>query len=702
MSTVASVAESIGVREISWGHGSLSLTIRAGNDAAPALTQLNGFALDDRAAGIPLVEIIEGSEGRTWSGSRVIDTAVGQELRYLDHRSHSVGNRHELEVRMYAPGSQLEVSTVLRSREGSTSVRALARVTNRGLAPLRLVSVSTLSLALDIDMEDAELYWFDNGWLSEAQHKSSPLRRLLPDLSLEAHGKPPRGSFSRRGAGGWPTGEHLPTGILLDSVSNRSLVWQVEGGAPWSWEVGERIGGAYLSLSGPNGVQHSWVHLLEPGSTFETVPATLAAAEGSVDAAVSALTAARRELLPESAPDSCLPVIYNDYMNTVMGDPTTEKLLPLVKAAAEMGAEYFCIDAGWYDDSNGDWWPSVGEWKPASSRFPNGLGEVTAAIRAHGLVPGLWLEPEVMGVDSPAAGDIPAEGFFRIGGARAREHDRYHLDFDHPQVRDRLDTIVDGLVADFGIGYLKLDYNINLAWPSDGESADSVLLRHARAYQGWLRSLRERHPTLILENCASGGLRMDYGVLAETHLQSMTDQQDFRRLAAVAAGASLAVAPEQAGIWAYPHATQSVDEIVFTMTSALLGRVVLSGWLNRLSEQQQYLVSSAVAVYKSFRSELKTATSFWPLGLPRWEDEWLSVGAETPDRLLLSVWRRGGAESAFIPLPGVTPEARLLFPPRDATAATWTSCAGGLELRLPAAPSAILIEIPKGSVSADG
>ena len=54
-------------------------------------------------------------------------------------------------------------------------------------------------------------------------------------------------------------------------------------------------------------------------------------------------------------------------MNTINGNPTTDRLLPLVAAAAQAGAECFCIDAGWYDDTElADWWPTVGEWVPST------------------------------------------------------------------------------------------------------------------------------------------------------------------------------------------------------------------------------------------------------------------------------------------------------------------------------------------------
>ena len=97
-------------------------------------------------------------------------------------------------------------------------------------------------------------------------------------------------------------------------------------------------------------------------------------------------------------------------MNALMGDPTTEKLLPLIDAAADVGRRDFCIDAGWYDD-DGDWWPSVGAWEPSTVRFGElGLPGLLQVIRDRGMTPGLWVEPEVVGVRSPVASDAAGGG----------------------------------------------------------------------------------------------------------------------------------------------------------------------------------------------------------------------------------------------------------------------------------------------------
>src|SRR5450759_4810524 len=87
--------------------------------------------------------------------------------------------------------------------------------------------------------------------------------------------------------------------------------------------------------------------------------------------------------------------------------------------AAAAGAEDFCIDAGWYDDELGDWWDSAGQWLPSTVRFPDGgLRAVVDHITAAGMIPGIWLEPEVIGVRSPMVDQLPDSAFLMRDGVR--------------------------------------------------------------------------------------------------------------------------------------------------------------------------------------------------------------------------------------------------------------------------------------------
>jgi alpha-galactosidase len=339
-------------------------------------------------------------------------------------------------------------------------------------------------------------------------------------------------------------------------------------------------------------------------------------------------------------------------MNTLMGDPTTAKLLPLIDAAAAAGAEVFCVDAGWYDNDT-HWWDSVGEWQPSQTRFPRGIEEVLGRIRSHGMVPGLWLEPEVIGVRSPMADKLPAEAFLQRGGVRLVEHNRYHLDLRHPAAVAHLDEVVDRLVEQLGVGYFKLDYNIDpgAGTDRDASSVGAGLLGHNRAHLAWLDRIHDRHPGLILENCGSGAMRMDYALLTRMQLQSTSDQQDFRLYPPIAAAAPLSVLPEQSASWAYPQPDMSPEEIAYAMVTGLLGRLYLSGRLDAMSPEQLHSVREGVAAYKDLRPDLAAATPLWPLGLPSWNSPTHALALQTPDTTYVAIWQR--EPTAPVPAPTV-------------------------------------------------
>ncbi|NUP42169.1 MAG: alpha-galactosidase, partial [Streptomyces sp.] len=350
----------------------------------------------------------------------------------------------------------------------------------------------------------------------------------------------------------------------------------------------------------------------------------------------------------------------------------------------------------------GGWWDSVGAWEPAASRFPGdrGIHEVLDRIRERGMVPGLWLEPEVIGVRSPMAKSLPDEAFFRRDGVRVTETGRHHLDLRHPAARAHLDQVVDRLVGEWGVGYLKLDHNIDPGSGTSahpGETPGAGLLGHNRAHLDWLDGVLDRYPHLVVENCSSGGMRWDYAMLSRLQLQSTSDQQNLQLYAPIAASAPTAVTPEQGAVWAYPRPEDSSDEVAFTMANALLGRIHLSGMLADLSPEDRALVHEAIGVYKAIRTDLAQAVPAWPLGLPAWDDPWLALALHTPATTFLTVWRRPGAEAtATLPLPhlhGSAARVDVLYPTASQAVTSWDPETADLTLTLPTAPSAMLLRL---------
>jgi alpha-galactosidase len=688
---------------VTWGHDALTVTLVADADGPLRLAGLAPGPRPDRdrlPAGQPLVELLVAGRGRARSGYRYSDTAVGQTLRYLDHTAGRAGDLLWLDLALHDPVSALRVLVRLEAWAGVPAFRATTTVTNDGPGDIVLHAVSSLCTGAFVPdaagLDDLDLLTGAAGWLAENRWQRRPLRPgLLPDLGLDLHGQDGHGCLPLTSQGTWSSGRWLPTGGLVDTRTGRGYAWQVEHNGGWHCELGDRRDGLYLAVFGPTEAEHQWWRRLGPGESFRTVPASVAVGDGGWDAAVAALTAHRRATRRPHPDNAAMPVVCNDYMNTLMGDPTTEKLLPLVAAAAGAGAECFCVDAGWYDDEDGDWWDSVGEWQPSKVRFPDGIGEVLDAIRAAGMVPGLWLEPEVVGVRSPVAQQLPAEAFFQRSGQRQLEQRRYQLDLRHPAARTHLDGVVDRLVAEHGIGYLKLDYNINPGTGTEvaADSAGDGLLGHNRAHLAWLDGVLDRHPGLVLENCGSGAMRADQAMLSRLQLQSTSDQQDPLRCPPIAAAAPASMPPEQAANWAYPQPDMDDELIAFTLCTGLLGRLYLSGRLDAMTQAQRALVADAVAVHKGLRADIAGSVPVWPLGLPGWSDGWVALALRTPARTHLTLWRRPGAPAAVaLPFPylaGRPVRVQVAYPgglPRWPV--DWDAGAGVLRLTATSAPPA--------------
>ncbi|MFI9816373.1 alpha-galactosidase [Saccharothrix variisporea] len=692
-----------------WGNDVLAAEFALTEDGVLRLERLGAPGESHpeyhEAAPAPITAVTATGHGRNWSGNRWIHSAIGERLRHKDHYSTHKDGLSTLTVRLHDPETGLVAEVVYRLADGVPVLRAEVLLRNEGRIPLHLEAVASLAVGcLTEALEDADLLWADNDWLAECRWQRRPLRETSPALDGRVRTGNGRGAFVLAGQGAWASGGKLPMGGLTDRRSGRTWLWQVEhNGGGWRWECGEREHAAYLALFGPSESLHAWRHTLEPGAEFRTVPVALAFSADGPDGAFAALTEHRRATRRPHPDHERLPVIFNDYMNCLMGDPTTAKLLPLVDAAAEAGAEYFVIDAGWYADEAENWWNTVGAWEPSRTRFPGarGIHEVLDHIRDLGMVPGLWLEPEVVGTGSAVANALPDEAFFRRNGVRVVEAGRYHLDLRHPAARAHLDRVVDRLVAEWGVGYLKLDHNVDpgpgtSAHP--GESPGAGLLGHHRAHLDWLDGVLDRYPRLVVENCASGGMRMDHALLSRLQVQSTSDQENLVHYAPIAAAAPTAVTPEQGAVWAYPRGEDTLDEVAFTMASALLGRVHLSGRITELDPEARALVHEAVAVYKAIRADLPVALPSWPLGLPAWDDPWVALALRTPSTTYVTAWRRGGEPTTTLQLPhlvGVDARVNVLYPSTSPAAVEWHADRAALSLTLPAAPSAVLVRLER-------
>lgn len=202
----------------------------------------------------------------------------------------------------------------------------------------------------------------------------------------------------------------------------------------------------------------------------------------------------------------------------------------------------------------------------------------------------------------------------------------------------------------------------------------------------------------MIENCASGGMRMDGATLAVTQLQSTSDQQDPLRCPPIAVAAPSAVPPEQGAVWAYPQPEYDDDLIAFTLGGALLGRIHLSGRLDRMTDRQLGLVQDALTTYKRIRRDLARAVPFWPLGLPGWTDKWLALGMRSPDdrTTYLTVWRRGGHNELRLSIDHLVDRevhVEILHPSSAPAGSVVRDEDGALRVTLPRTPGVLLVRL---------
>ena len=582
--------------------------------------------------------------------------SVSTRWRYVSHRIDRNAQGSLLTLSVQAPHG-LAADYCLQTYTGLTVVRAWSTLTNRSEEDIGLEYAASFiyqgigkhrtSAAYD----GLEFYIPHNGWATEAQwQKADAVDLGLSHMATLGYSLPDKGNsrYHYGSTDSWSTSEYLPMAIVRDPESGEVFFCQVEHSGAWEIEYGLADNrNLYICLLGPSD-DSGWWKNLRPGESFTTVPAAFGVDMGGINEAVAQLTRYRRRIRRPNQDDERCYVVFNDYMNCLFGDPTEEKEKQIIDRAAALGCEYYCLDAGWYDA--GPWWDKVGEWRESPERFPHGLKSLYDYARSKGLRMGMWLEIEVMGTACELAKRLPDDWFICTHGKRRIENNRYLLDFRNPEVRRYCMGVIDRLVADYGCEYFKIDYNVTTGRGSDlnSDSPGDAMLEHYRALYGWIREVYEKHPNLVIENCGSGGQRMDYGMLTLHSLQSTSDQTDYVSNAYIAANVASAVTPEQAGMWVYPYRDER-EHVIFNMVNGLLLRPYVSGIVWDMTEGSMALMREGISVYKTLRAELKDMVPFFPLGFGRVNDHQLAYGVRSESKAYLSVFTVGSRE-AEIPL----------------------------------------------------
>ncbi|KQB97017.1 alpha-galactosidase [Loktanella sp. 1ANDIMAR09] len=264
--------------------------------------------------------------------------------------------------------------------------------------------------------------------------------------------------------------------------------------------------------------QIQWGHAasMEPqaATQFKTAPLYIAYSNTGLNGcAVAFQRHLRDRIVTWPKPNAPRPVHYNCW-EAVYFDHKLPVLKDIADRAAALGAERFVLDDGWFGNRDDDT-RSLSDWTVDRRKYPDGLDPLIAHIHGLGMIFGIWFEPEMINEDS----DIHRARPDWVLGSEDQTLGRQQkaLNMALPEVRDYLYGRMSAILRDHAIDYIKWDHNRVLPMPDASQTRGSYAL---------IDRLRADFPDVEIESCASGGGRIDFGILQRTQRVWLSDSND--------------------------------------------------------------------------------------------------------------------------------------------------------------------------------
>lgn len=463
------------------------------------------------------------------------------------------------------------------------------------------------SFALDnlspFQMDDApnayQFHRFYGGWSMEGKHIS----QSVEELSLEKSWAGFFGSTQRFGSkGSYPVKRYFPTAVFEDKTQNVMWAVQLAHNATWQMEL-SRMNDTF-SFTGGLGDREfcGWKKVVKSGESFDAPVAYLATVEGDIYDACHAVTDMQK-IAQEAYGEQGIPVSFNEYCAS-WGHPTQTKMLSYCNILKNYGVKYLVIDAGWCQEGHEQ--DSNGEWGVDKNIFPD-MKEMNRIIRENGMVPGIWFEFEVTTEGSKMF--EPEYDFMHLkkdGVVLKTGNWRSYWDFRRKDVQDYVYEKVIQFLKDNDFGYIKVDYNGNIGMEVDGaESGAEGLREHLQCVKEFFARMKKEISDLVIENCASGGHRLEPSMMGLAAVSSFSDAHECIEIPYVAANLHNLMLPSQELIWAVLHEDDSRERLVYSLAATFLGRVCLSGSIDSLADWQKEIIAQALEFYDKLEDVIK-------------------------------------------------------------------------------------------------
>lgn len=573
--------------------------------------------------------------------------------------------------------TDLSVETIIKATKTPNVMKQKTVVTNKSDKSVTLNHVSSVCIAGIGDCGEKKwsesgklvLYYCKYGWSSEAQWVKTDVDKL--GIVRGSRGNKGMSScFTISSKGSWTTGKFYPMMIVEDTECGICYFAELETPGDWTFTLGVREDGKdgtmYIEGSSADYYENSWKKVLASGESYQPTDGILGSVKGSFESAVKVLTDHKRAENKFGWTNGYPYVCFNSFMNCIFGLPTDENLIPLIDRASEMGVEIFCIDAGWYKDTDTNKKIVIGDWVENDLRFGEyGFDGILNYIQSKGMIAGVWTE-----LESLDEGTVPYNKELCLKGADGKplksSNGKYIIDITKEEARAYLLNVVDRLYKK-GVRYIKNDYNASTVHGPrlKGETLSEGNNIYAREVKTFYESIREKYPDLILENCGSGAMRSNHGLLSSFTLQSISDEDCYFYYPSILSGSAGVMPPEKEGIWTLPYSDisrlyefntneyrkerEDGEETIFNMVNGMLGCMYLSGRIDVADETNQKLIKEGVDTYKKIRKYIPKSYPVYPSGfIGKNCEENVFYGLAVPEenKMLLAVYKLGNEKVA--------------------------------------------------------
>lgn len=314
----------------------------------------------------------------------------------------------------------------------------------------------------------------------------------------------------------------------------------------------------------------------------------------------------RANILPGGGRQKPRPVLYNSWEATQFA-VTEAGQIALAEKAARIGCERFVMDDGWFGARNSDN-AGLGDWTVNTRKFPRGLGPLIRRVKALGMDFGLWVEPEMVNPDSDLYRAHPDWVINFKGRPRTEARQQLVLNLARKQVCDHILDVLDRLLRENDIAFIKWDHNRNWSEPGWPEVApdeqNKLYVTYVQNFYALVAELRRRHPRVEFEACASGGGRVDMGIMPLFDQVWTSDNTDPYDRLSIQDGFTRAypVAIMMAWVTDSPNwVNKRTTPLEYCFLSAMQGALGIGANLNHWTDKDFATGKAMIAAYKQIR-----------------------------------------------------------------------------------------------------